>query len=211
MATPADLSTTLAHLQQPPPLSILKLSNPILHPKDDTSANPSTLAADLAHYRDLFSKLRFSYVEQVTKERFLRTICAEQPEFATAAENAELQTRLLADKAQLKEKKTEVAEMILALEAQGRELAKRKFSFFPQKKHHVLTSLLSHQVTTNSPSKPPTSPLSPPKSPPSTRTSSTYTPSTPPSNRPPPTTRTSPSPPSPPHAPASPSASKNSN
>jgi hypothetical protein len=128
MATTADITSILAHLQQPQPLSILKLSGPILHPKDDstTPITPSALAADLAHYRDLFSKLRFSYVEQVTKERFLRTICAEQPEFATAAENAELQTRLLTDKAQLKEKKTEVAEMIQALEAQGRELAKRR-------------------------------------------------------------------------------------
>src|SRR4051812_1324386 len=39
-----------------------------------TGPTPSSLEADLAHYRELFAKLRFSYVEQVTKEKFIRAI-----------------------------------------------------------------------------------------------------------------------------------------
>lgn len=68
--------------------------------------------------------MRFSYVEQVTKERFLRAVTAEQPEFVTAAENAELEERLRGDKSALKQKKQEVREIISALEEQGRQLAR---------------------------------------------------------------------------------------
>lgn len=125
VSTSPAVAEALSQLQKPPPLAILKLSQPLLSPTEEGST-PAVLAADLAHYRDLFSKLRFSYVEQVTKERFLRNLCAEQPEFVTAAENAELEKRLLTDKAALKEKKTEVADIIHALEEQGRQLAHRK-------------------------------------------------------------------------------------
>ncbi|KAK4495134.1 hypothetical protein PRZ48_013461 [Zasmidium cellare] len=136
-----DPQTALTRLQEPAlhDLSILSLSEPILNVAsqnhrspskrysnaDKVSQTPASLAADLAHYQELFSKLRFSYVEQVTKERFLRAVTAEQPEFVTAAENAELEERLRGDKAALKQKKEEVREIISALEEQGRQLAKR--------------------------------------------------------------------------------------
>ncbi|KXS94133.1 hypothetical protein AC578_10931 [Pseudocercospora eumusae] len=130
-------------LQQPQTLSIVNLSEPILNAAliaqsqntdsqrsstsfaDPKAQTPSTLGADLKHYQELFSKLRFSYVEQVTKERFLRAVVAEQPEFVTAAENAELEEALKGDKEALKQKKTEVREMIGELEEQGRMLARR--------------------------------------------------------------------------------------
>lgn len=118
-------SEALQQLENAPKLSILTLSKPILD-QDRLASTPVALAADLAHYRDLFSKLRFSYVEQVTKERFLRTICAGTPEFFSATENAEFEERLKSDKASLKEKKTEVAEIITALEEQGKELVRSK-------------------------------------------------------------------------------------
>jgi len=86
------------------------------------------LAADLAHYRDLFSKLRFSYVEQVTKERFLRAITSDPPEFVAASENALLGEKLVLDKAGLKERKEEVGNLIGELEEQGRSLAGSKSS-----------------------------------------------------------------------------------
>lgn len=137
-----DPQTALEHLQPPTGLTILSLSAPYLHEQnqqqpgnrrtsassDENRANvtPAILSADLAHYQDLFSKLRFSYVEQVTKERFLRSITAEQPEFVGPNENAELQERLAADKAALKEKKAEVREIVEALEEQGKQLAGRK-------------------------------------------------------------------------------------
>lgn len=135
-----DVSSALSQLRQPTTLSILHLSEPLLTTNDNANNSnndsqdasytqsinaPSSLSADLVHYRDLFSKLRFSYVEQVTKERFLRAVIADQPEFVSAEDNAELEERLKTDKAELKAKKEEVRALIGELEAQGRQLAQR--------------------------------------------------------------------------------------
>lgn len=135
-----DVSSALSQLRQPTTLSILHLSEPLLTTNENANNSnndsqdasytqsinaPSSLSADLVHYRDLFSKLRFSYVEQVTKERFLRAVIADQPEFVSAEDNAELEERLKADKAELKAKKEEVRALIGELEAQGRQLAQR--------------------------------------------------------------------------------------
>lgn len=137
-----DPQTALEHLRLPTDLTILSLSAPYLADQtqnntsnktrtstsssDRENATPAILSADLAHYQDLFSKLRFSYVEQVTKERFLRSITAEQPEFVDSSENAQLLERLAGDKAGLKERKREVREIVEALEEQGRQLAGRE-------------------------------------------------------------------------------------
>lgn len=142
-----DAQSALQVLHAHRSLSILTLAQPFLNEAPTTTASatnrdsnassteagrdgatPAILAADLAHYQELFSKLRFSYVEQVTKERFLRAITAEQPEFVDASENAELAEKLTSDKAALKERKTEVRELVKELEAQGRQLAARTFS-----------------------------------------------------------------------------------
>ena len=139
-----DLETALLDLQAPKELLILSLSEPFLkgtgnsaNPNARTSnassnedredATPAVLSADLTHYQELFSKLRFSYVEQVTKERFLRAITAEQPEFVDPSENAALEEKLARDKAALKEKKLEVRELVRDLEEQGRQLAASRF------------------------------------------------------------------------------------
>lgn len=146
-----DPESALAELQATQDLSILTLSAPFLeaanannpnsnHRSSNASSNegrenatPVILSADLAHYQELFSKLRFSYVEQVTKERFLRAITAEQPEFVDANENAELEARLKEEKVALKQRKQEVRDMVKELEEQGRQLASRK------EKHLVIT------------------------------------------------------------------------
>lgn len=140
-----DTQTALAQLQLPTDLTILSLSTPYLTLGDSSSttkrtstsssenrgnATPTILSADLAHYQDLFSKLRFSYVEQVTKERFLKSITAGQPGFVDAAENVALQEQLLVEKAGLKERKREVREIVEALEEQGRQLAGRESAFW---------------------------------------------------------------------------------
>lgn len=140
-----DVKDALVQLQEPRRLTILHISEPILNAvaqsqttdsqisRSSTSfsdpriaSTPSTLAADLTHYRDLFSKLRFSYVEQETKERFLRAVVAEQPDFVAASDNVELEEKLRVDKESLKGKKQEVREIIGELEEQGRHLARRK-------------------------------------------------------------------------------------
>ncbi|KAK3644951.1 hypothetical protein LTR56_009338 [Elasticomyces elasticus] len=134
-----DTSSAIAELQNLPHLTILDLASPLLnrasasktrHSDASDASNranltPALLAADLAHYRDLFSKLRFSYVEQVTKERFLRAITSDPPEFVDGSANAALEQKLRVDKAGLKEKKDELKVLIGELEEQGRSLAAR--------------------------------------------------------------------------------------
>ncbi|KAI4152377.1 MAG: hypothetical protein L6R39_001829 [Caloplaca ligustica] len=133
---------------QSQPLSIIRLSEPISNPTNSTSKDsnnprasdastsaltddadaqptPASLAADLSHYRDLFSKLRFSYLEQVTKEKFLRAIVGDPPLIIENAENVELEHQLKEVKAVLKEQKEHVANMVQELEERGRELAQR--------------------------------------------------------------------------------------
>lgn len=139
-ASNMDPSDALSRLNTPPTLSILTLTRPILRPpspskrtstnstSSDTDAlrTPSAIQADLIHYQELFSKLRFSYVEQVTKERFLRAVTAEVPEFVAQGENAELEEKLRGDKEALRAKKEEVRGLIGVLEEQGRGLAGRE-------------------------------------------------------------------------------------
>lgn len=140
----ADGLSALSDLQSQP-LSIIRLSEPIFNPSNASSNNnprtsdistscftddtthptPASLAADLTHYRDLFSKLRFSYLEQVTKEKFLRAIVGDPPLIIENAENVELESQLKEVKAVLKEQKEHVANMVQELERKGRDLARR--------------------------------------------------------------------------------------
>ncbi|KAK3068946.1 hypothetical protein LTS18_000471, partial [Coniosporium uncinatum] len=96
-------------------------------------ATPASLEAELTHYKvcvpapfqEHFKKLRFSYIEQVTKEKFLRQLTSDNPTYIEHAENAELEARLVQQKASLQAQKAEVAEMSEELERRGRELAQR--------------------------------------------------------------------------------------
>lgn len=72
--------------------------------------------------QELFSKLRFSYLEQVTKEKFIRAIVGDPPLVVEHQENVELEASLAVSKAALKAQKTEVAELVAELEKRGREL-----------------------------------------------------------------------------------------
>ena len=73
----------------------------------------------------MFSKLRFSYLEQVTKEKFIRSIVGDPPQIVSAQENIELESKLLEIKATLKAQKTEVAELVEELGRLGRDLTKK--------------------------------------------------------------------------------------
>lgn len=121
------------------PLSILGLAEPIVNYKqqeqpqqaDDSQSqdgsqldlDPATLATDLQHYRELFSKLRFSYLEQVTKEKFIKNIIAQPPVIATAEENAQLEERLAIMKAELQVKKRDVDALVVEIEQLARNIA----------------------------------------------------------------------------------------
>ncbi|KAI1433271.1 hypothetical protein GGR50DRAFT_515297 [Xylaria sp. CBS 124048] len=76
------------------------------------ATTPASLEADLTHYRELFAKLRFSYVEQVTKEKFIRAIVGDPPLIVNPQDNVNLEKQNLEAKAILKALKTEVATMV---------------------------------------------------------------------------------------------------
>ncbi|KAH0288896.1 hypothetical protein M436DRAFT_74753 [Aureobasidium namibiae CBS 147.97] len=105
-------------------LTILSLAEPLLsaHGGGD-GITKSSLGAELEHYKDLFSKLRFSYVEQVTKENFLKAIVANPPQLVDAAENARLEQDLAQAKAALKAKKEETNQKVRELQELASRLA----------------------------------------------------------------------------------------
>ncbi|KAK7422303.1 hypothetical protein QQZ08_009525 [Neonectria magnoliae] len=136
---PDKVLGTLEQLQSTNDISIIKLSEPILsstlqdarqRTSDASNASldaptPAGLEADLAHYKELFAKLRFSYVEQVTKEKFIRAIVGDPPLIVTMQENLNLEKENALAKSELKALKNEVADMVSKLETKGRELSKR--------------------------------------------------------------------------------------
>ncbi|KAL7929574.1 hypothetical protein V8C35DRAFT_315152 [Trichoderma chlorosporum] len=137
--SPSQVLETLRRLQSSNELSIIKLSesistsapNDTLQRISDASnasldgPSPTSLDADLIHYKELFAKLRFSYVEQVTKEKFIRAIVGDPPLIVTLQENLDLERENAEAKAQLKNLKLEVADLVSDLEKRGWELSKR--------------------------------------------------------------------------------------
>lgn len=138
----AKVLRSLDDLQSSHEITIIKISEPIsalaaesnhdksLRTSDVSNSSldtptPASLDADLDHYRELFAKLRFSYVEQVTKEKFIRAIVGDPPLIVTPQENADLEASNAEAKAVLKALKTEVADMVTELEARARDLAAR--------------------------------------------------------------------------------------
>ncbi|KAM5490034.1 hypothetical protein MaudMau93_002896 [Microsporum audouinii] len=85
---------------------------------------PASLEADLTHYKELFSKLRFSYLEQVTKEKFLRAIVGDPPLVVAHSDNVELEAELAQVKEELQRRKEEVRMSVEEMEKMGRDLAK---------------------------------------------------------------------------------------
>lgn len=91
----------------------------------DSQLTPSSLAADLMHYKELFSKLRFSYLEQVTKEKYLRSIVGDPPLVVSHDDNLALEQRLVGMKADVKRRKEEVEALVLEIEERAAEVAAR--------------------------------------------------------------------------------------
>lgn len=73
----------------------------------------------------MFSKLRFSYLEQVTKEKFIRAIVSDPPLLVEHSQNVELESQLADAKIALKKDKVEVADMVAELGRRGRELSQK--------------------------------------------------------------------------------------
>jgi len=138
----ASALTTLRAQQDSHPLTILSLAEPIISAaqsspskrksnvsdstnSDVTDPTPATLLSDLTHYKELFSKLRFSYLEQVTKEKYLRSIVGDPPLLVSHAENVALEEKLAGVKAELKAKKEDVDRLVEEMEEMARVLAPR--------------------------------------------------------------------------------------
>lgn len=138
----ASMLTTLREQQNAHPLTILSLAEPIitaaqsspLKRKSDVSdgassdladPTPASLLSDLTHYKELFSKLRFSYLEQVTKEKYLRSIVGDPPLVVSHADNAALEEKLSVVKAELKAKKADVDKLVQEMEEMACTLASR--------------------------------------------------------------------------------------
>ncbi|KAI9668330.1 MAG: hypothetical protein M1829_005534 [Trizodia sp. TS-e1964] len=128
-----DILHKLSNIKNEYSLSILTLAEPILASASRAPTNgsrtsdissdaydnpsPESLEADLSHYKELFSKLRFSYLEQVTKEKFLRAIVGDPPLIVENQGNVELEANLAGVKAQLKCQKAEVLRIVEELES----------------------------------------------------------------------------------------------
>ncbi|KAI0438457.1 hypothetical protein F4803DRAFT_534921 [Xylaria telfairii] len=139
--TPEQILAELQALVAKQEITILKLSEPIsteiallqeqpqrtsdISNSSLDATTPASLEADLTHYRELFAKLRFSYVEQVTKEKFIRAIVGDPPLIVSPQENVDLEKQNLEAKATLKALKTEVADMVTELENTAKELSRK--------------------------------------------------------------------------------------
>ena len=111
----------------PPPLSpssltLTKLTHPLTPTPSTPPTTPSTLHSELTHYRALFSALRFNYLEQVTKEKFLRGIVEDPSLVVASEENASLTLTVLSKKSALQDSKREVARLLAELEDTGRRV-----------------------------------------------------------------------------------------
>ncbi|KAI1141003.1 hypothetical protein F5Y05DRAFT_375955 [Hypoxylon sp. FL0543] len=121
---------TILKLSEPISAAVTQLQDPHQRTSDISTSSldattPSSLEADLTHYRELFAKLRFSYVEQVTKEKFIRAIVGDPPLIVTPQENVDLEKENMEAKATLKALKAEVASMVADLEEKAKDLSRR--------------------------------------------------------------------------------------
>ncbi|CAO77638.2 Kinetochore protein Sos7 [Schizosaccharomyces pombe] len=78
---------------------------------------------ELQQYRELFTRLKFSYIEQGTKERYLRAILDDPPMLVEAEDNEKLETTNSSLKGRLKSEKREVDLLTEELKTTSRELS----------------------------------------------------------------------------------------
>lgn len=127
--TPAELVDQIQSQRQNEPLKILGYAESLIQPEqssDTERSTPASLIADLTHYRDLFAKLRFSFSEQITKEKYIRCIVGQDPPNApTTEENAALEAQVSSMKADLKNKKLANEALIAEMEDLAREIARK--------------------------------------------------------------------------------------
>ncbi|KAF3941278.1 hypothetical protein ABW19_dt0200641 [Dactylella cylindrospora] len=108
-AKSADELIKLLAKSQKEPLSILRiLKEAQQRDGADSTQSSAILEAELTSYKEYFSKLRFQYLEQVTKERFLNAITADVPELVEPEEIEQLEIKVAAQKEELRKCKDQV-------------------------------------------------------------------------------------------------------
>ncbi|KAI5820468.1 hypothetical protein BZA77DRAFT_384202 [Pyronema omphalodes] len=88
-----------------------------------TDADPVALDYELVHYRNLFQRLKFSYLEQIAKEKFVRTITDDNRVFPEAEENDALVEKVMAAKNEWKQSKRELEAMVDRVKGLGERIA----------------------------------------------------------------------------------------
>ncbi|KTW29103.1 uncharacterized protein T551_02377 [Pneumocystis jirovecii RU7] len=78
--------------------------------------DPNVVESDLKYFKELFSKLKFSYIEQETKERYLRAILDDPILVVEHKDNIELEKKNMELKSHLKNRKENVDETCKELE-----------------------------------------------------------------------------------------------
>ena len=130
---PSDLLTEIQHQRTTNPLKILSYAESLLKStsttttSSDDQATPLALLTDLTHYRDLFSKLRFSYTEQKTKEEYIRTLVSSTSatlRFPSTDSNAPLEAHVSQLKAELQTKKRVTETLISEMEELAGQIAR---------------------------------------------------------------------------------------
>ncbi|KAI9747035.1 MAG: hypothetical protein M1815_004693 [Lichina confinis] len=94
-------------------------------PRTSGASDRSVENASSAELEELFSKLRFQYLEQVTKEKFLNAILDDKLVLADHDQNVALEARLAQEKARLKAHKLDVEALVARLDSKSRDLAER--------------------------------------------------------------------------------------
>ncbi|KAJ1983444.1 hypothetical protein H4R34_001278 [Dimargaris verticillata] len=69
---------------------------------------PAAVEAELSYYNELFEKLKFNYLEQATKERFIRDLMQEPPLVVDQEDIQELEASNVEHKQRLKQRKGEM-------------------------------------------------------------------------------------------------------
>ncbi|KAI5803415.1 hypothetical protein DFH27DRAFT_48264 [Peziza echinospora] len=87
-----------------------------------TTHTPGSVTAGLSYYKELFSKLRFSYLETITKEKYLRSILEDPPAVTESHENEALELELSEYKQDLAEMKSDMVLLVTQIELLSEKL-----------------------------------------------------------------------------------------
>jgi hypothetical protein len=109
---PEDFRKKVALIQNNPEENKLTRDDPIeLDPAGIADADPTQIDGVIIHQHEQFKNLKLAYLEQETKEKFVRAVVGDPPLVVEASDVLEVETANAAKKQQLRALKTACAEM----------------------------------------------------------------------------------------------------